>query len=98
MNIRVLPGWNAKVKGLRNPRAQISFRAPAVLKKGLSVGIVPSELMRKTFPRRFASVCEFDPLAFSPTAIYNLPRDPFPLTNILKFISENRTRGHAIRY
>jgi hypothetical protein len=70
MNILVVPGWNAKVNGFRKPSDQIARLFPVVLlKKGLSVGIEPSELMRNTLPSKLVSVCEFEPLAFSPTAM-----------------------------
>ena len=53
MNMRPVPGWNANVKGLRSPSAQIARLSPvAVLKNGLSVGIVPSVLMRSILPSR----------------------------------------------
>ena len=69
MNIRPVPGWKAKVNGLRRPSAQIARFAPvAVLKNGLSVGIDPSALMRRILPSRLPSVCAFAPFALSPTA------------------------------
>jgi hypothetical protein len=67
--IRPVPGWIANVKGLRTPSAQIARLAPvAEPKKGLSVGIVPFELIRRILPRRLASVCALLGTAFSPTA------------------------------
>ena len=69
MNMRPVPGWKAKVKGLRSPSAQMARLFPvAVLKNGLSVGMVPSAFTRSIFPRRLASVCALALLAFSPTA------------------------------
>jgi len=42
-----VPRWKAKVNGLRKPIAQIArFLPTAVAKNGLSVGIVPSALIR----------------------------------------------------
>ena len=38
--------------GLRSPQAQISGRRPACPTKGLSLGTLPSRLMRRIFPRR----------------------------------------------
>jgi hypothetical protein len=68
MNMRPVSGWKAKVKGLRTPRAQIARFCPvAVPKKGLSLGMVPSALRRRTLPSRLARVCEFAEFAFSPT-------------------------------
>ena len=70
MNIRPVVGWNVKVNGLRRPRAQIARLSPVVwLKNGLSVGIEPSLLIRRSLPRGLASVWEFELTAFSPTAM-----------------------------
>src|SRR4051794_41935520 len=77
MNIRPVPGWKANVYGLRRPRAQIARLFPvAVLKNGLSVGMLPSLLIRSTFPSRVVSDWEFAPLALSPAAAYSLPSGP----------------------
>src|SRR6187549_1102268 len=47
MNRRPLIGWTAKVNGLRNPKAQMALvGSVAVVKNGLSVGMLPSLLMR----------------------------------------------------
>ena len=74
MNIRPLIGWNAKVNGLRRPKAQMArFASVAVVKNGLSVGMPPSVLMRSIFPCRLLSVCEFALFPLSPTAMYSLP-------------------------
>jgi hypothetical protein len=59
----------AKVKGFRSPSAQISFRAPGVLKNGLSVGIDPSEFSRRILPNRLDRSCEWPLVALSPTAM-----------------------------
>jgi hypothetical protein len=68
-NILVVPGWNENVNGFRRPSAQIARLIPAAEpKNGLSEGIVPSGLILRTLPSRVASVCEFAPLALSPTA------------------------------
>src|SRR3954469_24733278 len=77
MNIRPVPGWKANVYGLRRPRAQIARLFPvAVLKNGLSVGMLPSLLIRSTFPRTVASDWEFAPLALSPAAGASRPPGP----------------------
>ena len=77
MNISGPFGLNAKVNGLRRPSAQMArLRPVAVPKNGLSVGMVPSLLRRSIFPSRFASVCAFALLAFSPTAAYSFPSGP----------------------
>ena len=62
MNIRPVPGWKANVNGLRSPSAQMARLLPvAASKNGLSVGIVPSVLMRRILPSRLLSVCAFAP-------------------------------------
>ena len=77
MNISVPAGLNANVNGLRRPSAQIArFLPVAELKNGLSVGIVPSVLMRSILPSTLPIDCAFAPLAFSPTAAYSLPSGP----------------------
>jgi hypothetical protein len=54
-------------KGLRSPSAQISSRLePAPSKNGLSVGIVPSLLIRRILPRGTSSRCESAAVVLSP--------------------------------
>ncbi len=89
--MRPVPGWKAKVKGLRRPRAQMARLFPvAWLKKGLSVGMDPSALMRSILPSRLERVCEFAPLAFSPTAMYSLSSGPKCMAPPLWLVAEDR--------
>src|SRR5262249_22425931 len=77
MNMRPVPGWKVKVYGFRSPSAQMArLRPVALAKKGLSVGIVPSALMRRILPSRLPSDWALAPLPFSPAAMYSLPSGP----------------------
>jgi len=63
-----VPGWNAKVNGLRRPTAQTARAMPTcVAKNGLSFGIVPSALKRRSLPNGELRSCASGGLAFSPT-------------------------------
>ena len=69
MKIRPEPGCTAKVNGLRRPSAQMArFTPVAVPKNGLSDGMVPSALSRRTLPRRVSRLWELAPTPLSPTA------------------------------
>jgi hypothetical protein len=69
MNISPFQRLKAKVNGLRSPSAQIDrFTPEALLKNGLSDGMLPSALIRRTLPRRLPKLWELLPFAFSPTA------------------------------
>ena len=68
MWIRPVPGWTAKVNGLRRPYAHTARPRPVcVAKNGLSVGMLPSSLKRRSLPNGSARFCAWAPLAFSPT-------------------------------
>jgi hypothetical protein len=70
MKSRPVPGWKLKVNGFLRPRLQIERLAPlALVKKGLSLGMLPSGLIRSSLPSRFASVWELAEFEFSPTAM-----------------------------
>ena len=70
MNIRLDPGSNEKVNGLRKPIAQIaSLTSMGRVTNGLSPGIVPSLLIRSILPSRLVSTCALLPFALSPTAM-----------------------------
>ena len=54
----LVPGFIAPVNGLRNPIAKMALLLPLVeLYQGLSDGIVPSELKRRTLPKTLLLVC-----------------------------------------
>ncbi len=70
MKMRPVVRWTSNVNGFLKPSAQIARLIPVVLlKKGLSLGIMPSRLMRSIFPSGVPRLCAFDPTAFSPTAM-----------------------------
>ena len=68
MNIRPVPGWKAKVNGLRSPAPRSPGCSPvAVPKNGLSVGIDAVGVDAQDLAEEVVSVCALAPLAFSPT-------------------------------
>ena len=67
---------------MRKPTAQMARLAPVAVPPspsklvGLSAGMLPSGLIRRTLPSRVVSDWALGPLAFSPTATYSLPSGP----------------------
>src|SRR5205823_230012 len=69
-------GSKVKSKLLRRPIAYSEGRESALLKRGLSVGMEPSGLMRCILPFLTVTSWELAALALSPMLIYSLPSGP----------------------
>src|SRR5207237_1418304 len=69
-------GWNVRPPGLRSPSAYTAVGDDWPLSVGLSLGTVPSELIRSTLPLSEVASCARAGCPPSPVAIQSFPSGP----------------------